>query len=257
MDDRKSDRLSLSDSDSDALFDTPAARKNQPPAHDDADDDSAAPGKARPKESHWSTQEEREAALRRELDSVRNVNKVIEGVVESLQKAKSNMDVRGSERFCHVRLDANVVKTVSRTVNNASTLLQTWTRILSQTEHNQRLILNPQWQGASQDLVDIQEEEAHKQQAAERRAAEEQARREAAARKAEEDRRKAEATTKPTARGRGRGGARPRGASTSSTGQYSVGGQIARGGLNRSGSTSNRAGSGIGRGLRGRGRGLG
>ncbi|KAK7192751.1 hypothetical protein DPSP01_006828 [Paraphaeosphaeria sporulosa] len=237
MDDRKPDRLSLSDSDSDALFDAPAAQKNQPSAHDTADD-GAAPGKARPKES-WSTQEEREAALRKELESVRNVNKVIEGVVESLQKAKSNMD------------------TVSRTVTNASTLLQTWTRILSQTEHNQRLILNPQWQGATQDLVDLQEEEVHKQQAAERRAAEEQARREAAQRKAEEAQRKAEATAKPTTRGRGRGGVRPRGASTSSTGQYSVSGQTARGGLNRSSSTSGRAGSGIGRGLRGRGRGLG
>lgn len=89
MDGHDSDRLSLSDSDSDALFATPAAKSGQPPAHDD-------PAKAaRPKES-WSTKEEREAALRKELESVRNVNKVIEGVVESLEKAKSNMSVRGA-----------------------------------------------------------------------------------------------------------------------------------------------------------------
>ncbi len=87
------DDLSLSDSDSDALFDTPAARKNKQRAHD-AGDEGAAGAKARTKESHYSTEEAREAALRRELESVRNVNKVIEGVVESLQKAKDNMGVR-------------------------------------------------------------------------------------------------------------------------------------------------------------------
>lgn len=87
------DDLSLSDSDSDALFDTPAARKNkQRDTGADAADDAA--GKARAKESHYTTEEAREAALRRELESVRNVNKVIEGVVESLQKAKDNMGVR-------------------------------------------------------------------------------------------------------------------------------------------------------------------
>ncbi|KAH7338534.1 DASH complex subunit Duo1-domain-containing protein [Pyrenochaeta sp. MPI-SDFR-AT-0127] len=234
MDPPNMDALDLSDSDSDALFDTPAARKNKNKAQD--------AGATRAKESHYTTEEAREAALRRELESIRNVNKVIEGVVESLQKAKDNM------------------ATVSKTVHNASTLLQTWTRILSQTEHNQRLILNPQWQGASQDLNDIEEEEAHRQQATQRRAAEEQARKEAAARKLEEERRRAEAGPKPGTRGRGRG--RPRGASTSapSTGGYvGVGGQTGQTGrgVSRSDSTRGRAGSGIGRGLRGRGRGLG
>ncbi|PVH94817.1 hypothetical protein DM02DRAFT_481445, partial [Periconia macrospinosa] len=225
--------LDYSDSNSDALPETPAARKSKQKgtaAAAGAGEDAAKP---RTKESHYSTEEAREAALRRELESVRNVNKVIEGVVESLEKAKNNMD------------------TVSRTVNNASTLLQTWTRILSQTEHNQRLILNPQWQGATQDLADIQDEEAQRQHAAERRAAEEQARKEAAARKAEEDRRKAEAASKPGTRGRGRGGLKTRGASSSG---YGVSGQTGTG-LSRSGSTRGRAASGIGRGVRGRGRG--
>lgn len=150
-------------------------------------------------------------------------------------------------------------QTVSKTVQNASTLLQTWTRILSQTEHNQRLILNPQWQGASQDLVDIEEEETYRQHAAERRVAEEQARKEAAAKKLEEERRRAEATPKTGTRGRGRGRGRAgsTSASSSTTGGYvGVGGQSGRG-VNRTASTSGRAGSGIGRGLRGgRGRGL-
>jgi hypothetical protein len=89
------DDLNLSDSDSDALFDTPAARKNKEKAQDSRADagESAASGKARTKESHYTTEENREAALRRELESIRNVNKVIEGVVESLQKAKDNMEV--------------------------------------------------------------------------------------------------------------------------------------------------------------------
>lgn len=91
------DDLNLSDSDTDALFDTPAARKNkqraqEPGAGADAGEGAAA-SKARGKESHYTAEEAREAALRQELESVRNVNKVIEGVVESLQKAKDNMGV--------------------------------------------------------------------------------------------------------------------------------------------------------------------
>lgn len=87
--------LSLSDSDTDALFDTPAARKNKKKAQEGGTDagEGAAAGKTRTKESHYTTEEAREAALRKELESVRNVNKVIEGVVESLQKARNNMDV--------------------------------------------------------------------------------------------------------------------------------------------------------------------
>ncbi|KAI5310082.1 hypothetical protein KEM55_001801 [Ascosphaera atra] len=117
----------------------------------------------------------REASLRHELDTVKNMNQVIEGVLESLERAKSNMG------------------TVSRTVDSASTLLNTWTRILAQTEKNQRLILNPNWQGASQDIADIQQEEMQRRREAEMREREEQERREALARKAEEDRKKAEA----------------------------------------------------------------
>ncbi|CAI6340105.1 unnamed protein product [Periconia digitata] len=228
------DFVDYSDSNSEPLLDTPAARKSKQKGPDAAagaaGEDAAKP---RTKESHYTTEEAREAALRRELESVRNVNKVIEGVVESLEKAKNNMD------------------TVSHTVHNASTLLQTWTRILSQTEHNQRLILNPQWQGATQDLADIQDEEAQRQHAAERRAAEEERRKEAAARKAEEDRRKAEAASKTGTRGRGRGSVRTRGVPSSGYGVSRQTGQ----GVNRSGSTRGRPASGIGRGLRGRGRG--
>jgi hypothetical protein len=99
MDPPNMDALDLSDSDSEALFDTPAARKNKKNAQRASADagegagEGAAGGKARAKESHYTTEEAREAALRRELESIRNVNKVIEGVVDSLQKAKDNMEV--------------------------------------------------------------------------------------------------------------------------------------------------------------------
>ncbi|KAF2745480.1 hypothetical protein M011DRAFT_406597 [Sporormia fimetaria CBS 119925] len=232
-----------SDSDiSDALFDTPAAAKSQRGRARDHDGDSAAPDKVRGKESHYTAEEAREAQLRQELQSVRDVNKVIEGVVESLKKARDNMD------------------TVSQTVHNASTLLQTWTRILSQTEHNQRLILNPQWQGASQDLVDVQNEEVQRQQAAQRREAEEQARREAAARRADEERRKSEAPATRGGRGRVRSALGSRRGGTASSSSVGSSGQTGTGGgrgLGRTAASSTRAGSNIGRGMRGRSRGVG
>ena len=46
-----------------------------------------------PGQSKFDTEEAREAALRKELDGIRNINEVIEGVVDSLEKAKGNMDV--------------------------------------------------------------------------------------------------------------------------------------------------------------------
>jgi len=140
--------------------------------------------------------------------------------------------------------------TVQRTVESASALLGTWTRILGQTEHNQRLILNPNWQGATHDLEDIEGEEARRQQEAERRVQEEQRRREEVQRKAEEDDRRRAAAT-PTA-GRGTKTRGTRGSTSSSRGYTGVGGQTGRGR-----GTIGTRGSGIGRGSDSRGRGLG
>ncbi|KAF2096970.1 hypothetical protein NA57DRAFT_77220 [Rhizodiscina lignyota] len=168
--------LNLSDSDPDALFDSPDTRRAKKQAKaastNPSNADDTSNDKGRTPESRYSAAETREATLRTELDSVRNINRVVEDMVSSLQKAKSNMS------------------TVNNTVNQSTTLLQTWTRILSQTEHNQRLILNPNWQGASQDLADIENEERQRQAAAERREAEEQARKAEAARRAEEEERR-------------------------------------------------------------------
>jgi hypothetical protein len=138
-------------------------------------------------------------------------------------------------------------------VHSASTLLDTWTRILSQTEHNQRLLLNPNWQGATQDVQDIENESFVRQQQAERRAAEEQARRDAAQRRAEEERKKS--APPPAIRGsklRGRVSTassrltrQPSSASATST---STPGYVGVGGQGGRGRGVPRAGSGIGRG---------
>ncbi|KAI1118352.1 hypothetical protein F5Y14DRAFT_260394 [Nemania sp. NC0429] len=143
--------------------------------------------------SHYEDHEDaRNAGLQRELEGVRNINELIEGVIGTLERAKGNM------------------QTVSNTVNTASTLLNTWTRILSQTEHNQRLLLNPSWKGASQDLADMESEAAAKAAAAERRAAEEERRRAEIRRRAEEQRQR-EAATGPSSAGPGRGRVSTRG----------------------------------------------
>ncbi|KAF4307195.1 DASH complex subunit duo1 [Botryosphaeria dothidea] len=232
-------------SDPDVDLDCPVQPRGAP---DDAGaSPPASPGRPKPQraESRYTTEEARDEALRRELEQVRGVNKVIEDVIESLEKAKSNMH------------------TVNRTVNSASTLLQTWTRILSTTEHNQRLILDPNWQGATQDLAEIEADTIAQQQAIERREREEQARREATARKAEEDERKrAEASSRPSsaASTRGRRGGLRRGSTsttgTTSTGRTTPGGYVGVGGQRGvgRGPAGGRGGSGIVRGTRGRGR---
>ena len=45
-------------------------------------------------ESKYDAEAAREASLQKELESVRSINEVIEGVVSSLECAKGNMDVR-------------------------------------------------------------------------------------------------------------------------------------------------------------------
>ena len=149
---------------------------------------------------------------------------------------------------------------MNQTVGAASTLLNTWTRILSQTEYNQRLILDPAWQGASQDMADMEVESQAKHQAALRREAEEQERKATAARKAEEEERKrvAEATKQQKTTQRVRGRVTSRG--TSSTAKPPSSGygisDTSVSSIGRGSYSSRRPSSGIGRGARGtRGRG--
>ncbi|RMX76721.1 hypothetical protein D0869_10467 [Hortaea werneckii] len=140
--------LSLED-DTEDLFASPSTSGANTQKHTPTSNASSAHKQSQPRTRSQS--ETRDARLHAELERVREVNRVIEGVTSSLEKAKANMG------------------TVQRTVENASTLLATWTRILSQTEHNQRLILNPQWQGATQDVEDIESEELRRQQESERK----------------------------------------------------------------------------------------
>ncbi|KAK2012276.1 hypothetical protein LZ32DRAFT_605728 [Colletotrichum eremochloae] len=174
-----------------------------------------------------NTAYDREAVLRKELEGVRNINAAIEGIINTLDKAKGNMNTVGS------------------TVSNASTLLNTWTRILSQTEHNQRLILNPNWRGASNDLVEIEAEAVQKQQLAERRAAEEERRREAARRKREEEeedrQRQLAVGNAPRGRGVSRGRARGSMSTTRRHGYSSSTSRIGRGAASTRGGYRGRA----------------
>lgn len=192
-------------------------------------------------DSLFDQEEAREAALRSELQSVRRINEVLGGLLSSLDQAKGNME------------------TVSRTVFSASTLLDTWTRILSQTEHNQRLLLNPNWQGATQDMADMEQEALLQQQAAERREQELQRQRDAAARKAQEDEIKRAQATTPAVRGPSRGRVRPNSTGRPPSSLYRSTGaaaqSVSRGSTTTS--TTRQTTSGIARGTnatRGRGR---
>lgn len=75
--------LRLDDSVDEGLWDSPDPAKSSRKPN----------GSTQQHESRHSSEEVREAALRKELETVRGVNKVIEGVIESLEKAKGNMDV--------------------------------------------------------------------------------------------------------------------------------------------------------------------
>ena len=57
-------------------------------------------GPLRGGESKYENQQSREEALRRELESVRAVNEAIEGVIESLDRAKSSMRVSTVSASC-------------------------------------------------------------------------------------------------------------------------------------------------------------
>lgn len=218
------ERLQLSDEDTEALLESPSKKTGFPSA---AENSRATPeaNYGRNNETKYDREEAREASLRSELESVRNINRVVEGIIDSLDRAKGNMEVSNQiigSIFYIIKMSFYfTLQNVSRTVTSASTLLNTWTRILAQTEQNQRLILNPSWQGASQDIADIENESILRQQEAERREMELQQRREALARKAEEEERKRAATAASRgSRGPTRGRSRVLGRTPSAASSY-------------------------------------
>ena len=82
-------KLDLSDSDTEDLFASPS-RASKPTQKSTKQTEPAS----RKEESKYDAEKACEASLQRELESVRSINDVIEGVVNSLECAKGNMDVR-------------------------------------------------------------------------------------------------------------------------------------------------------------------
>lgn len=97
-------KLDLSDDDTEDLWASPSritAKSNANPSSKTLDG-SRAPASI-PGESQYDAEQAREEALKRELEGVRNINEVIEGVISSLERAKGNMDVR-SQPLVNFRL---------------------------------------------------------------------------------------------------------------------------------------------------------
>jgi len=91
------DDFDIDDSDPHNLFVSPDARSKSKPTTE-ANGIPVEPfevNRGRMQESRLSAEESREAALRQELDNVRKMNEVLEGVYSSLEKAKNNMEVMG------------------------------------------------------------------------------------------------------------------------------------------------------------------
>lgn len=89
------DKLQLSDEDTEDLWASPSERQRKPRSLKDSKSSGNVPESSQPRNADtlYDQEEAREAALRNELESVRNINQVIEGVVESLDRAKGNMEV--------------------------------------------------------------------------------------------------------------------------------------------------------------------
>ena len=88
----------LSDPDTDDLFASPSRKKDKAPKakHEDLHTPGTSGTNSRGAnngDSRYDNEVDREATLRRELAGVRSINEVIEGVVESLERAKGNMEV--------------------------------------------------------------------------------------------------------------------------------------------------------------------
>ena len=243
-DDLTMDDLTLSDPGEDMPIDddisfldspAPASRshaRNQPA--------SRPPTSSRPPVSHTPPLEDppdplaREDQLRKELATLKTLNGHLSTMLTSLEAAQGSMG------------------TINSTVAQSSTLLNTWTRILSQTEHNQRLILNPGWQGASTDAAEIAADEARREAERQRRKEADERRKADRERKLEEERLKREAAS--TGAGSARGGVRSRVSTTAGRGGV-TGVRGTRGGVR--GGSATASGRGVQRstsvGARGRG----
>lgn len=91
------EKLELSDEDTEELWNSPSKRGNKPLNRKTTTNESRTTPElksSRDSEPVYAHGEGREAALQNELQSVRKINEVIEGLLSSLDTAKGNMGVR-------------------------------------------------------------------------------------------------------------------------------------------------------------------
>ena len=91
----KVEHLDLSDDDTEALFASPSRPQTKPQPKSTKTEAKEVPTQPsrRSEDVATDSQEAWEAALNKELTGIRNINQVIEGVVDSLGRARGNMDV--------------------------------------------------------------------------------------------------------------------------------------------------------------------
>lgn len=92
----KMERLELSEEDTEELWNSPSKRGDKTLNRKTTKEDRTTPDfkPSHDRESSYDQEEGRDAALRNELQSVRKINQVIEGLLNSLDSAKGNMEVR-------------------------------------------------------------------------------------------------------------------------------------------------------------------
>lgn len=90
------EKLELSDEDTETLWASPSKRPsklNPAKSNELGNRDESISPHPRNEETDYDREQTRETALRNELESVRNINEVVEGVIASLDRAKGNMEV--------------------------------------------------------------------------------------------------------------------------------------------------------------------
>lgn len=85
--------LDFSDDDIEALLPSPSRPEGPKPGEADAPKQATEQQSRRLEEREVSDEEARGVALRKELAGVRNINQVIEGAINGLERARGNMDV--------------------------------------------------------------------------------------------------------------------------------------------------------------------
>lgn len=91
---KEMERLELSEEDTEELWNSPSKRGSKPLKRKTSNADRTSPElKPACGDSAYDREDARDAALRDELQSVRKINGVIEGLLTSLDSAKGKMEV--------------------------------------------------------------------------------------------------------------------------------------------------------------------